>query len=677
MATNTEDVIILKVGTDEAVKNINDLRLNVAQLKKNLGELEIGSEEYNATLHDLTVSQNALKFAMNSSTSSMEELTAQANGTAQTYNGLTAQMAKLKQEMRNVDVSTAEGEAQFKALSSQINDVNDKLKAMDAMQGNYQRNVGNYTSALDGLGDVLKAMPPTLGSMKEQAGRLGDTIKLVGQQPLLGTIGLIAPVLMQIVSALKENDTALNAVKKVMDALQPVFDLMQKAIEKIAQGFSSAVDWLVEMAGKSSGTFSTIVSGAVGVGNALLQYLLTPIRSIVEAVKGMGNVFKDVFSGNFKQVKQDAMTTIDGIKEAFVKGFDFSGNFAKGKEVGAQFLAGLGDSSVKAVAEDKGAELGEAVGDGFQEALDKALDTIGDSIDSAIDEAIKAEQEANAQLYEMQNELLTNQMTAIEKNKETQLAWNDLLAESESARAEKEYNIIAEANRQKLDTLHEFYQQAQESGDLEAMLDYEQQISDLSVEIAQNELAEKKRINAEELEDKKAKSQQIEQLATTSASAVSGLLGSLADMYESDSKNAKKNAKKIKAMRIASTTIDMLMGVVSAMSNATRDLGFPVGPIVGAVQAAAITASGIANIAKIKNTQIGDSESSSSATPTISTASATATAPAVSAEIQQVRQVVSDTEAETASQSQRVYIVASDIEASQNSIKARVAETSF
>lgn len=677
MATNTEDVIILKVGTDEAVKSVNDLRQNVAQLKKNLGDLEIGTDEYQSTLKELTVNQTALKNAMYATDASMEDLSAGAKGLSTTYNGLVAQMAQLKTQLRNVDVSTESGQAQFKKYAEQINEINDQLKEMDAMQGNYQRNVGNYTSALDGLGDTLKALPPTLGSVKEQAGRVGDTIKLVGQQPLLGIIGLLAPMIMQIVDALKDNETALNAVKKLMSALQPIFDVMQKAIEAIATGLSKAVDWLVNLAGESSGTFSKIIAGAVGVGNAFLQYLLTPIRSVVEAVKGMGNVFKDVFSGDFKKIKEDALTTIDGIKSAFSKGFDFSGNFQKGKEVGAQFLAGLGDSSNKTEAEVKGEELGTAVGDGFAEALDKALNSIGDSIDSAIDEAIKAEEEASARIQATTEQMLQNQLTAIEKNKQSQLSWNDLLTESEEERAQREYNIIAEANQMKLDTLHEFYQSAQESGDLEGMLDYEQQISDLSIEIAQNELAEKKRINAEELADKEAKSKQIEALATTSASAVSGLLGSLADMYESDSKNAKKNAKKIKAMRIASTTIDMLMGVVSAMTNATRDLGFPVGPIVGAVQAAAITASGIANIAKIKNTQIGDSESSSTATPTVSTASATATAPAVSAEIQQVRQVVSDTEAETASQSQRVYIVASDIEASQNSIKTKVAETSF
>ena len=41
-----EIITILKVGTDEAVKNVNDLKNNVKNLKQALGDLEIGTEEY-------------------------------------------------------------------------------------------------------------------------------------------------------------------------------------------------------------------------------------------------------------------------------------------------------------------------------------------------------------------------------------------------------------------------------------------------------------------------------------------------------------------------------------------------------------------------------------------------------------------------------------------------------
>ena len=41
-----ETITILKVGTDEAVASVNDLKNNIKQLKADLGDLEIGTEEY-------------------------------------------------------------------------------------------------------------------------------------------------------------------------------------------------------------------------------------------------------------------------------------------------------------------------------------------------------------------------------------------------------------------------------------------------------------------------------------------------------------------------------------------------------------------------------------------------------------------------------------------------------
>ena len=39
-----EIITILKVGTDEAVKSVNDLKDNVKVLKQALGDLDIGTE---------------------------------------------------------------------------------------------------------------------------------------------------------------------------------------------------------------------------------------------------------------------------------------------------------------------------------------------------------------------------------------------------------------------------------------------------------------------------------------------------------------------------------------------------------------------------------------------------------------------------------------------------------
>lgn len=70
-----EVITILKVGTDEAVKSVNDLKNNVKILKENLGDLEIGTKEYQDTLEELKVNQAAVKDAMYATTASMDDLT--------------------------------------------------------------------------------------------------------------------------------------------------------------------------------------------------------------------------------------------------------------------------------------------------------------------------------------------------------------------------------------------------------------------------------------------------------------------------------------------------------------------------------------------------------------------------------------------------------------------------
>ena len=117
-------------------------------------------------------------------------------------------------------------------------------------------------------------------------------------------------------------------------------------------------------------------------------------------------------------------------------------------------------------------------------------------------------------------------------------------------------------------------------------------------------------------------------------------------------------------MKIASATIEMLVGIVSSMSNAIRDLGFPVGPIVGAIQATALAVAGGVQIAKIKQ-QKYNSSSSASGGINLSNASTTANVSQqalqdMSASVQGVRNITGASE-ERRMSSQRVYVVETDI----------------
>lgn len=157
------------------------------------------------------------------------------------------------------------------------------------------------------------------------------------------------------------------------------------------------------------------------------------------------------------------------------------------------------------------------------------------------------------------------------------------------------------------------------------------------------------------------------------ASATSGILSSIADMYENGTDVTEAEAKKAKNMRIAGATIDMLSGVVSAISTA-QQLGPIAGPIMAAINSAAVIAAGVANISKIKAQQISKDGGSTSATPV------SVNAPAAVPTFNEVRSITGASEEDRLNRmadDKQVYILSSDLEADREATRVQVKETTF
>ena len=582
-----EDAIILKVSTGEAVKSVNDLKDNIKMLKTSLGELEIGTEAYQNTLDELKVNQNALKDAMYATSSSMDDVAKSATGASKSYNSLVHQMASLKEEWRATN-----DEARRNELGEQIAKINTELKEMDASVGNFQRNVGNYESGVTGLvakfdqwGATLKQLPPTLGSTKEAIGKVGETMQLVGKNPVLGIIGLVVPIIMKITDALKENETAMSGVKKVMDLLNPVFEFLNGILEKVAEGFVKIVEKVASLVG-GNGWFDKAITSITGVGNVMIQHMLTPIKVLIEAFTGLGNVMKDVFTGQWGKVKEDAKNAWEGIKEVFKEGFSFKQNFETGKEWGKQFLAGVKTNHKEAE------EAGEVIAQEVTKPIKRDKKTI----------AVIRKEEQSAE------EKFTQKM-------------------------QDEWKKRTEAN-----------------------------------------------IQAEKIAREEAEKTRLGRIASMDAvaSSTSAILSSIADMYEQDGEVTKKEAKKIKRLRIASATIDMLQGAVTAFTSA-MSLPFPYNLVAGGTSATAVLAMGAMNINKIKSTNFESGEGAD-ITGASSSLGASVSAPSVETPLTNTRNVTSASEEDRLNRmasSQRVYILQSDIEASGHQSKVQVAESSF
>jgi hypothetical protein len=105
------------------------------------------------------------------------------------------------------------------------------------------------------------------------------------------------------------------------------------------------------------------------------------------------------------------------------------------------------------------------------------------------------------------------------------------------------------------------------------------------------------------------------QIAATALSAVAQMMNGLAAEQDTTNKEGFEQAKKY---QIAGATMSMLAGIASAWASSMQ-LMFPANVIIGSALSAMMLGTGIAQIAKIKNTQFnGGSTSGSSATPNAS-----------------------------------------------------------
>lgn len=587
-----ETITILKIGTEEAVKSVNDLRANIKILKENLGDLEVGTEEYKDTLEELKVNQNALKDAMYATSSSMDDVAKAATGASDSYNSLVHRMAALKEEFRATNDAARRNE-----VGNQIREINDRLKEMDALQGNFQRNVGNYRSVLTGLGDGLDAFRKGLGAANNGLNGMKDATEALAKSPMVATFSILVSLALKLADELKDNETAMAGLKKAMAALQPVMDFFSGIIQTLAQYLADIIAKVTEFV-TSNGLITRVIRGVMGVGNAILQFVVAPFKGVIAAIR----VFKEQ---GVKGLGDAARAFTDEMEH----GFSFKENFNAGQIAADTMISGV--KSRKKEAQDAGKELGKEAGKSFAEQMyESAIESLrrGEKWDEAIREWAK-------------------------NLADSQKVWDAELQEEIDSMFQGEVDALKKA------------------------------------------LDEEEELRKRDLENAKKTAQAKKDLMKGVASATSSILGSIADMYEADAEGSEQNANKIKNLRIAAATIETISGAIGAFMQASATIPPPYGQIVGAAAAAAVTAAGIAQIAQIKSTNVpGSAGNASPTTPAVTSA------PTISPNVPNVRSVTSATEEDRLNRmamDQRVYILADDIQASQDQIKTQVSESSF
>ena len=652
----------VQIVTVDAVTNLENLRKTISDAKKNLNNLTIGSEDYRNQLVELNKAQNLLTSALNGTTATEKDYDKVLQGTSKTYNTLVKQMADMKKELRNIDLNAEGGAEAFQKLAGEINAVNDELKAMDAMKGDFQRNVGNYPKEVkvqfDDLRGALEAMPGPIGAVTKGIGGVGDSLALVGKQPILGIIGLLAPIIAKITESLGENKAVTDALKKALDSLKPVMDFLSGIIETLGEFLGEIITKVASFLG-SSGIFQKVIQGVMGVGNAIIKYVTAPFKGVIEAIK----IFKE-----------QGISGLGDAARAFGRemkeGFSFKKNFEAGQDFADAVIKGA--KSKKKDTKKAGKDTAKDLLEGLQEGLADIGDELQKEFDDIVSKMEKSIEEAN----KMAQKREADSLKGLEKGTKHRLEMNEILTADEKEKAAQQYAIQKDSNERRLALLQQFAHDALARDDWDAYIAYDQQVADLQVEIETNRLREEKRLRDQDVKDAQEAAKKKAATMTAYAGAASGMMSTLADIFEQQGEEDEKSAKMAKNLRIAAATIDMIQGAVTAYSTA-QSLGPIAGPVVGAVNAAAVVASGLANIAKIRSTNVSkDSAPTASAPETPATVSAPALETAVPTTTV-VNGASTDAALNRASQPQKVYILQSDIEAAGNAAQVQVAESSF
>ena len=391
----------------------------------------------------------------------------------------------------------------------------------------------------------------------------------------------------------------------------------------------------------------------------------------VKSVGGLaGQIGEWIFGGvedageNFEERLQKAKTAYEQFAKALLENTDISELlnelFPEDNDTGAKILS---QAEALALAQEQIAKVLE------EDLANLDTEIVIDDIKIKIDEKKVASQRATiaAKEISMRKEL------------------NGTILMEEEEREKAEYEIRQKFNEEKLALLKQALEDtklaAEERGQIEIDIanleieierekyEEEKRLRDKAVEEHRKAEEEKTRKEKEEADKRKETANSIVNTTIAGLQATSDILNKVAEGYETDGELSEQEAKKLKAIRYSTTVIDMMQGIVSALASAAG--GGVAGWIAGGIQAAAIATTGVMALTQIEKQDFTTMNNAPIATTSV-TPSAVNNTP-----FELVRNVTSASEVDALNQDKRVYILESDIQASNKKVKVRENESTF
>ena len=360
---DTEIRRVIEIETSGSVRSLAQLKAEADASASAVNGLEKGTVAYDQALAQSKKAQSDYNYALKMNA-------ADAKAATGSYNSMVAAMGRLKQEWRATSDVAKRAE-----LGKEINDINNRLKEMDASVGQFGRNVGDYANQVKGaLRDIPSYAKNIHGPLKD----VSDQVGLLSKQPLFGIITLLVPVITKIVEELKESDSAMQSLNKIGKAFQPVLSFFEKVLDSLVGYVGQLVEKVLEFT--QGGLFQKIINGVVGVGNAIMNFVVAPFKGIIAAIK----VFKEEGVKGLGDAGKAFLTEMK-------QGVAFKANYEAGQVLAQTLTAGA-----KSKAKESAQAIAKEIAEETQSALMKVEASWYDREDRGVAERRRREEEQRA-----------------------------------------------------------------------------------------------------------------------------------------------------------------------------------------------------------------------------------------------------------------------------------------
>ena len=585
----------------------------------------------------------------------IEEVKIQTGESARTVKELRKELRDLKDQL----LSTQQGTEEYNSIMVKAADIQHELKEqmeeINSSAMDFGQKLGNVTKTMTGISGAITAATGALSLF----GIENDEAQKKITATMTSLIGITEGLskMDDGIKAFKRLTIAVNSSSKAMGVFKTA--LISTGIGALVVVLGSVIaywDEFTEAIGLSSEQLEKLGNIASGVFNVFTSSL----KGIAQA---LGKMIKGDFKGAWDSLK-DGFSVVknfnEGVAEAESKREEEKTNKAK---EGAEKRAKIADDEYKkriesvqklakyekdmAAAKTRGEESGKYTQGAFDREM-KYFDTLFKVYRKDSEEYNNLVLEKEQFLQDWENHFAEEAKKEEETNKQK--------AEAAKKAAEEKKERAHQARVAMLQSFDEDLMTEQQKLDqrYQMLIDAATKEGEDTTKITEWYEKEKTRI----VEEEEEKQMQIRQAKLKAYEAIGNgigdVLGSISDMMA-------EGTEEQKGLAIASTTIQMLTGIASALAMTyTTHTGWWDWAL-GISQAASIAAAGIASITKISQVK-SDGSGASTSVPSVNMGAVVASAP-------EFVQSVDGAMTETAITDQKVYVTEHDITETQKKVQ--------